>query len=77
MLCRPEELVLTIQLVSFSWKIRMGNQDLRSGNDCSTIVMDIISVHKHPASSGDSSYYDVAVLAVNPVTLSEVISVFN
>ena len=48
----------------------MGNQDL--SKDGSAKVLDILSIHKHPAFNGASSYYDVAVLTVKPVTLSEV-----
>ena len=50
----------------------MGSQDLSTGQDGLSIVLDILTAHKHPAYNGNSSYYDVAVLTVKPVVLSEV-----
>ena len=63
---------LNASFLFFSWKIRIGNWDLRSAE--SVVISNIEDAQIHQDYDFSTSYYDVAILTVPPLTLSNVSS---
>ena len=49
----------------FSWKVRIGNPSLNSSFE-NVFIANIRAAHKHPLYDGQSSYFDVGILEVEP-----------
>ena len=56
----------------FSWKIRIGNRDLKSAE--SVVISNVEDAQIHQDYDSSTSYYDVAILTVPPLALSNVSS---
>ena len=63
---------LNASFLFFSWKIRIGNWDLSSVE--SVVISNIEDAQIHQDYDSSTSYYDVAILTVPTLTLSNVSS---
>jgi hypothetical protein len=57
-----------------TWKVQIGDQNHASENDdANLLILDILSIAKHPLYNGVAAYFDIAVIETTNVTSSEAI----
>ncbi len=60
--------------LTFRWKIRIGDFDLKSARDNGNAKdLDIINKFIHPEYDGKASYFDVAILETEKITFSRAV----
>ena len=60
--------------LTFRWKVRIGDFDLKSTRDNGNAKdLDIIKIFVHPKFDGEASYFDVAILETEEITFSRAV----